>query len=95
MVEVRLETSGTNAAQVGEIAAAAGGELVSTTGSKGGDQEIVLHVQKANFHDLAARLHEAGCRTVTARELEFIYGANNPLFAALELERAQAAERKS
>ena len=93
MIEVRLETQAAGVDQVKEIIAAGGGELASVTGSKGGDQELVLHVQKAAFHDLAASLREAGCRTVTARALEFIYGANNPLFAALELERAQAAAR--
>lgn len=93
MIEVRLEAQAAGIGQVKDIIAEAGGELASTTGSKGGDQELVLHVQKAVFHDLAASLREAGCRTVTARELEFIYGANNPLFAALELERAQAAAR--
>lgn len=94
-MEVRLEVHEGGVDPVKDLVAAVGGELALSSGSRGGDQELVLHVPKAAFHDLAARLREAGCKSVTARELEFIYGASNSLFEALELERAQAAERTS
>lgn len=94
VIEVRLEVDGAAADAAKDIVVAAGGEIISAAGSKGGDQELVLHVPKSDFHDLASSLREAGCKSVTARELEFIYGASNPLFETLEMERAQAAERK-
>lgn len=95
MIEVRLDIGGGKLAALKDIAEAEHVTLASGDWPKGDEQEMVLHVRKADFHDLAAKFRAAGCRTVTARELEFIYGANNTLFETLKLERAQAANRGS
>lgn len=95
MIEVRLDIGGGEMDALKDIVQSAKATLASGDWPKGDEHELVLHVRKADFHDLAAKFRFAGCRTVTARELEFIYGANNSLFETLKLERAQAANRAS
>lgn len=90
MIEVRLDAGEEQRAALKDIVADAHVTLASGDWPKGDEQELVLHVRKSDFHELAAKFRSAGCKTVTARDLEFIYGATNPLFETLELERAQA-----
>jgi ATP phosphoribosyltransferase len=95
MMEVRLDVSAAKSGVLKEIVAACGAQLTSGDWPQGDERELVLHVPKVDFHDLAAKLRGAGCKSITARELEFIYGANNSLFETLEMERDQAAGRAS
>ncbi|TNE57508.1 MAG: ATP phosphoribosyltransferase [Alphaproteobacteria bacterium] len=48
-----------------------------------GDTDLVLHVARKDVHAVSADLRERGCRSISVRDLDYIYTGDNPLFAEL------------
>ncbi|TNE37010.1 MAG: ATP phosphoribosyltransferase [Alphaproteobacteria bacterium] len=52
-------------------------------GPSQGDTELVMHVARKYVHDLSSELRDFGCRSISVRDLDYIFTGDNPLFADL------------
>lgn len=81
-VEIRLDASAIKLSEMQSVLSGAGGSFAFGAPEEG-EQEFIAYIPRVALHDVAADLKTRGCNTVTAREVDFIHSASNPLFDGL------------